>query len=1190
MNDNEEDYKIYQPFDWKIQDGQDGSNMEIRCYALSKDSKPGLIRIKDFPVYAFLELPLFIGTKAKRWNLRKAKNFLNDLIEVGGFNREENEIHKPKETTFYEAKRKCYYYRGKYRVPMMRLEWGTMKSMWRWKSFLSNPVKVPAGHVKVELHETKINVIQKFLTALSMRHCQWFKFEGETLPEEDRISNYENEFLIEAGDIEPIPLEESTSWKTCPMLASWDIETYSDRHKAMPDKYNYNHVVYLITLTLQRLGDTNKKRYAFILGDSNDIPEEQLEDVIIVICESETSLIKEFSETIVKEDPQIVMGYNIFSYDFPYLDHRLKRMNKTWPNMSVLKDNNSDMININWSSGAFGENDINYIPMDGRVNVDLIHVVKRRFKMELYNLDAVGKKFTGKTKLDMPAAEMFRRYELMQRTREALIKKLYKDGHLKKYTSLNKALNITVKDLYKHIDKITDSSEYKGYQVALDKRSEVVLYAIQDTEIPLKIFEKLSVWVELIETASIVCATPEQLFTEGQQKKCINKFYYSCAKKNVVFDEREINCDKFGGGFVFEPEPGLHKGVIALDFKSMYPSIVMAYNICLSTLVPPELYHDVPDEECHLFDIDLMEDDDDDEEEDAFDDTVKKYKNKQIKQKFKFYKMEEGILPGIVRELIDERDAVRKVQKKYKKGCLEWSVLEARQLALKVMANSYFGALGARNGGKMPLPEGAMAITQTGRNLILMVNDRLIKEYGARIIYNDTDSTMINMGTEDNAETYKLGLKLAAIINGDELKDKKTDEIIVPKGKSWFISPIRIEFEKAMLMLCICKKKYAALLINEDGSFEMEDELDEDGNVIGQHLEILIRGIVLARRDNCKCLKRIFRHILEAILTGKDFEYCMHYLIDSVNEILDGKLPLEEFTSTRKLGASYKSESYFMKVFADRIRAAGKIANPGDRLQFVVCVVDKVKALMGDRMFLLDQFYEGGLKLDYIYYIEKVLMNPLDQLISTGYKNVIKQLPTLYYKPKNKRHVITIEEPLKLIFHFIQAGKKIDHLKTIITEKIKELNEGKVEKYTELEVEETITKPVKYTVGKNKEIPEHILDLKKRRTVLVVEEEQDGSTELVIEDDEDEKEEKKEKDKEEEKEDKRIVHKSIRTPKMGEANRSRRIDIIIPNVKGNSKIKHKMLPKDWQDYRMIRERKLLMNWENVLNRGMGCAY
>ena len=106
------------------------------------------------------------------------------------------------------------------------------------------------------------------------------------------------------------------------------------------------------------------------------------------------------------------------------------------------------------------------------------------------------------------------------------------------------------------------------------------------------------------------------LFTRGQQVRCLSQIYDLAAKHNYIIDARDSRGIRFSGGFVFEPKPGLYENIICLDFASLYPSIMQAFNICHTTLVPPELMDRVPDEDCYVFDFDQEEDDDDDEEDD----------------------------------------------------------------------------------------------------------------------------------------------------------------------------------------------------------------------------------------------------------------------------------------------------------------------------------------------------------------------------------------------------------------------------------------------------------------------------------------------------------------------------------------------------------------------------------------------
>src|SRR5205085_7529764 len=137
---------------------------------------------------------------------------------------------------------------------------------------------------------------------------------------------------------------------------------------------------------------------------------------------------------------------------------------------------------------------------------------------------------------------------------------------------------------------------------------------------------------------------------------------------------------------------------------------------------------------------------------------------------------------------------------KIKECNLEIDVLDKRQLALKVSANSFFGFLGVHDGGLMPLIEAAMAITATGRRLITEVRVYIEKNYGGVQVAGDTDSVMMHLPfLKDNKDCDYWGNRLAQEITGIKAGTKDCDGKVWPEGRpGLFPAPLGMEFEKAM--------------------------------------------------------------------------------------------------------------------------------------------------------------------------------------------------------------------------------------------------------------------------------------------------------------------------------------------------------------------------------------------------------
>ncbi len=156
-------------------------------------------------------------------------------------------------------------------------------------------------------------------------------------------------------------------------------------------------------------------------------------------------------------------------------------------------------------------------------------------------------------------------------------------------------------------------------------------------------------------------------------------------------------------------------------------------------------------------------------------------------------------------------------------------VLDGRQLALKISANSVYGFTGAQV-GKLPCLEISQSVTAFGRKMIEFTKNEVEQRYtidngyqfNAEVIYGDTDSVMVKFGVETVAEAMKLGQEAAEYVSEK------------------FVKPIKLEFEKVYYpYLLINKKRYAGLYFTRP---DKHDKMD-------------CKGIETVRRDNCTLVK-----------------------------------------------------------------------------------------------------------------------------------------------------------------------------------------------------------------------------------------------------------------------------------------------------------------------------------------------
>ena len=1006
---------ITHAYNWEVEDGfTDDDRAAIHAWSLSRDSKPHLLRFPDFPAFCHVELPMFVNRRQFRWNQEEADKVVRYLSYV-------LEDDAPERAMFKTAE-KLYYYRQGKKYPMLLLTFRTIKAMQHCENLLNKPREIKGiGMVACRTWETGISIVRKMLTLRKVRYSQWFKVQARKVPDEDKISKLEHEYFVDWRTMDGIDQEVTAKWITHPGVLSFDIETYSDNPNAMPNKYNARHVAYMISLIYQRTGlPETRKRYKILIGECADI-----DDVDIIKVNSEVELCKAMCNIIEKEDPEIITGYNIFGYDYPYLDARLKRRLQDWgENASRLIGKRPFFSPKAWKSSGYGYNQIDIVYFPGRISIDMLPLIRRDFKLPKYDLDTVSKYFLDRGKHDVSAKEMFRIYEELQVSTHLYsqcVKEWVVDDNGNESPILDdkvenaeekfRMANYLYKNCVKWKPVFHDNVEpdvmekiEKLYHDAKEQMTKVGLYCVEDSELVLDIFEKIGTWVALVEMSNIAAVPIMDIFTRGQQVRGVSQIYNLAATMGVILDQRVTDRINWSGGFVYEPNPGIYDYVICLDFKSLYPSIIIAYNISYETLVPPELESVIPDDMCNIIEWTEEPGENDKDEEDEMDADYDEEggfvggrrggPREPTHYRFRFIKKEhkEGILPILVGSLIDDRNAVRALQKKTTDPVI-WNVLEKRQLAIKVCANSMFGMLGVQEGGKLPLVEAAMCITAKGRELIQFCNTYLEEKYGALIVYNDTDSTMVKMPEDlvnSNDQALEWGFKL----------EKETSAL--------FPDPLYFEFEKAGRMLCIKKKKYAYWLIdmrknirnpkdkdqwipNPDYGKLCDPETDKDA--------IMTKGIILARRDNCQWQRQVYQKVLYNVMNRVPMQETLDIIVSEAMRIHRDDVEWSDLTIIRGLGANYKSDSYFMKIFGDELRRIGKPASPGDRLEYVIVKSFGIEGdqLLGYKMRLPETYIERlesdqPENIDAGYYLEKVLMNCVEQLWQVGYRPQLEEI------------------------------------------------------------------------------------------------------------------------------------------------------------------------------------------------------
>ncbi|GBB99534.1 hypothetical protein RclHR1_03550014 [Rhizophagus clarus] len=461
-----------------------------------------------------------------------------------------------------------------------------------------------------------------------------------------------------------------------------------------------------------------------------------------------------------------------------------------------------------------------------------------------------------------------------------------------------------------------------------ESRRRLAIYCLKDAILPQKLMDKLMCLINYLEMARVTGVPFNYLLARGQQIKVISQLYRKAFEQGLVIPalKSEGSDDQFEGATVIEPERGFYNVPIAtLDFSSLYPSIMIAHNLCYTTLLDNKGIE-------KLGDIDYI---------------TTPYNN----AKFVKVHHRKGLLPTILEDLLSARKKAKADLKK-ETDPFKKAVLDGRQLALKISANSVYGFTGATV-GKLPCIEISASVTAYGRQMIEKTKQEVENHYtiangyqhDAHVIYGDTDSVMVKFGVDNLVDTMALGREAADYVT------KK------------FVKPIKLEFEKVYFpYLLINKKRYAGLYWTNPDKW---DKLDT-------------KGIETVRRDNCLLVQNVIETCLRKMLIDRDVSGAEEYAKKTISDLLQNKIDMSQLVITKALSKSDYSAKQPHHELAERMRKrdAGSAPTLGDRVAYVIVKSAKGAAAYEkseDPIYVL----ENNIPIDTNYYLENQLSKPL---------------------------------------------------------------------------------------------------------------------------------------------------------------------------------------------------------------------
>lgn len=791
-----------------------------------------------------------------------------------------------------------------------------------------------------------------------------------------------------------------------------------------------------------------------------------LDDVVpnskIETYNSEKDVLNAWTNLVQKENPDIIIGYNIFSFDYEFMFRRSQelscaedflKLSRNKDELCATIDYRTQKMEIDKSSItlASGTYDLSIIKMNGRLQVDMLNWFRRTENLTSYKLDYVGGHFIGdyvKKLEQLPSGntrittvnmtglqkDSFIHFEEINHSSD-----YYKDGAKFRVTDVNKEEcwfeiegheNPKAKAVKWGLakDDVSPKDIFRMTHEGPASRAIIAKYCIQDCNLVQHLFAKVDVVTDLVEMSKLCSVPMSFLIFRGQGIKLTSYVAKKCREKGVLMPviNKGSKDDGYEGAIVLEPKCGLYldNPIAVGDFASLYPSSMLSENLCPSSKVWTKIYDlagnlvketgEKNDNNEYIYDnlpgyeyVDIRFD------------TYRYYRKnpkaraEKIKSGYKLCRFaqplrnkdtgleEKAIMPSILQELLKARKDTRKLIPQTNDEFMK-NVLDKRQLAYKVTANSLYGQLGAKT-STFYEPDIAASTTATGR-LLLTYAKRVVEEcygdatveskYGliktnAEYVYGDTDSVFFTFNLSDK-ETGEKIIGQKALELSIEIAQEACHNV-----SKFLKQPHDFEYEKTFLPFCLLsKKRYVGILYEHDPMKGKRKEM----------------GIVLKRRDNAPIVKDVYGGVIDILMKERDIKKALDYVDKCLQELVDGTVPIEKLIITKSLRSFYKNPQQIAhKVLADRIgaREPGNKPTSGDRVPFVYIVNSNKKALQGEKIETPTFIRENKLQIDYSFYITNQIMKPLLQLFGLVLEDIwMNQKPPRRAKVTNLRKEI----------------------------------------------------------------------------------------------------------------------------------------------------------------------------------------
>lgn len=738
----------FQIYDWvddhekekvSSEESDEGSSNQgtyiIHVFGRTEDDRSVYCKVVDFTPYFYIGLP-------SSWDKTEAKLKMKPMMKWLTGNRNKKVWWKYKKSLLkmkvVESKKASGGFNNDKKFLFARLVFNNYYAMQKYKRLFEENKLLMAGIYKggkkFETYEANVLPMIRCFHIQKVSGCSWVQIEDCKLVDDDeKESHCDIETVIKWTELNPIEKDFNAPLR----IASFDIECYSIDGQ-FPQARRKGDQVIQIGTDYMRLGNKESYRQHIVtLKNSDPIP-----NVVVESYDSERELVLAWLKEVIRSDCDIITGYNIFYFDEKYIYDRAEEwlgIGYELSFLSKLKNYQCRFKENKLASSAMGENLLRYWMTPGRVHIDLMKDVQKTYKLSSYRLDSVSSNFI-QGKVSKLKKIKKRTFTLETPT----IDDIYKDDYIH-LELVNGFVSDYVGEKYK-ISKVDEekkiiyiksdrdletecapengilywtqakddvtAKDIFAMQMQGDKeRAIVAKYCVKDCRLVNLLVNKLETVTKNIEMANVCYVPLSYLFVRGQGVKLFSLCLKAFREEGYIFPvikKPEIDKEPYEGAIVFDPVPTVdYEAYATKDFASLYPSSIMQKNMCHTTIVTDDKYDNLPNVTYYNA----------------------KFRESDGSIIYRRFAKKDGlaVVPKILDTLLKERRAVKK-KMKVEKDPFRYKILDAKQLALKITANSLYGQLGAST-SPVRLRDIAACTCSTGReNLILA------KKYDEEII------------------------------------------------------------------------------------------------------------------------------------------------------------------------------------------------------------------------------------------------------------------------------------------------------------------------------------------------------------------------------------------------------------------------------------------------------------------------